>query len=153
MCVQSGRKNGWCPLRDQPERWAPRTASQPGYPERSPNGGLFGGLIEANALVERTWGAAIHEAVAPEDGELVVTKRANAILPGLMNTLMAIENRVAKGVDRDELIAQRDSQVPLGRKMGTGWDVANAVLFLHSDDAAFITGIALPVDGGSALTR
>ena len=65
MSVQSGRKNGWCPLRDQSERWAPRTASQPGYPERSPNGGLFGGLIEANALVEGTWGAAIHEAVAP----------------------------------------------------------------------------------------
>ena len=79
--------------------------------------------------------------------------RANAILPGPMNTPMAIENRVAKGADRDELIAQRDSQVPLGRKMGTGWDVANAALFLHSDDAAFITGIALPVDGGSALTR
>ena len=79
--------------------------------------------------------------------------RANAILPGLMNTPMAIENRVAKGADRDELIAQRDSQVPLGRKMGTGWDVANAALFLHSDDAAFITGVALPVDGGSALTR
>ncbi len=65
-----------------------------------------------------------------------------------MNTPMAIENRVANGADRDELIAQRDSQVPLGRKMGTGWDVANAALFLHSDDAAFITGVALPVDGG-----
>ncbi len=70
-----------------------------------------------------------------------------------MNTPMAIENRVANGADRDELIAQRDNQVPLGRKMGTGWDVANAALFLHSDDAAFITGVALPVDGGSALTR
>lgn len=79
--------------------------------------------------------------------------RANVILPGLMNTPMAIENRVANGADREELVAQRDSQVPLGRKMGTGWDVANAALFLHSDEAAFITGVALPVDGGSALTR
>jgi NAD(P)-dependent dehydrogenase (short-subunit alcohol dehydrogenase family) len=79
--------------------------------------------------------------------------RVNVILPGLMNTPMAIENRVANGADRDDLIAQRDSQVPLGRKMGTGWDVANAALFLHSDDASFITGVALPVDGGSALTR
>ena len=79
--------------------------------------------------------------------------RANAILPGLMNTPMAIEHRVAKGADREALIAQRDSLVPLGRKMGTGWDVANAALFLHSDEAAFVTGISLPVDGGLALTR
>ena len=79
--------------------------------------------------------------------------RANVILPGLMNTPMAIENRVANGADREELIARRDSQVPLGRKMGTGWNVANAALFLHSDEAAFITGVALPVDGGSGLTR
>ncbi len=49
---------------------------RPGYPERPPNGALFGGLVEANALVEGTWGAAIHEAVAPEDGEPVVTNLA-----------------------------------------------------------------------------
>jgi NAD(P)-dependent dehydrogenase (short-subunit alcohol dehydrogenase family) len=35
--------------------------------------------------------------------------------------------------------------------MGTGWDIAYASLFLHSDEAKFITGVALPVDGGSAL--
>ncbi len=45
-------------------------------------------------------------------------------------------------------MATRDAMVPLGGKMGTGWDVANAALFLHSDDASFITGIHLPVDGG-----
>lgn len=74
--------------------------------------------------------------------------RANAILPGKMNTPMAIEPRVAAGRSREEVIASRDRMVPLGRKMGTGWDVANAALFLHSDDAGFITGISLPVDGG-----
>ena len=46
-----------------------------GYPERPANGGLFGGLVGANALVEGTWGAEIHESVAPQEGEPVVTKR------------------------------------------------------------------------------
>lgn len=78
--------------------------------------------------------------------------RANAILPGLMNTPMAIEPRVAAGVPRETVIAERDSHVPLGRKMGTGWDVAYAALFLHSDEARFITGVSLPVDGGSSVS-
>ncbi|MGI9598066.1 MAG: SDR family NAD(P)-dependent oxidoreductase [Acidimicrobiales bacterium] len=78
--------------------------------------------------------------------------RVNAIMPGLMNTPMAIEARVAQGTPRDEVVARRDRRVPLGRKMGSGWDVAHAALFLHSDEARFITGIALPVDGGQGLT-
>ena len=41
--------------------------------------------------------------------------------------------------------------VPLRRKMGTAWDVANAALFLASDEANFITGVALPVDGGALV--
>lgn len=78
--------------------------------------------------------------------------RANAILPGLMNTPMAIENRIGRdGLSREEVIARRDAQIPLGGKMGTAWDVARAALFLACDDAAFITGVALPVDGGQAL--
>lgn len=77
--------------------------------------------------------------------------RVNAILPGLMNTPMAIEARVTQGANREELIAARDRRVPLGGKMGTGWDVANAALFLHSDEARFITGISLPVDGGAGV--
>jgi len=36
---------------------------------------------------------------------------------------------------------------PMGR-MGTGWDIAKAAVFLASDDAAYITGVSLPVDGG-----
>ncbi len=78
--------------------------------------------------------------------------RVNAILPGLMNTPMAIEARVAQGTPRDEVVAQRDRRVPLGRRMGSAWDVAHAALFLHSDEARFITGVSLPVDGGQALT-
>ena len=78
--------------------------------------------------------------------------RANAILPGLMETPMAIENRVGRGgATREEVIAERNSHVPLRGRMGTGWDVARAALFLASDDAQFITGVALPVDGGQSL--
>lgn len=75
--------------------------------------------------------------------------RVNAVMPGLMDTPMAIAGiAAATGTDRDELRQARDALVPLGRKMGTAWDVAHAVLFLASDDASFITGVALPVDGG-----
>jgi NAD(P)-dependent dehydrogenase (short-subunit alcohol dehydrogenase family) len=59
--------------------------------------------------------------------------RANAILPGLMETPMAIENRVGLGgATREEVIAERNSHVPLRGRMGTGWDVARAALFLAS---------------------
>ena len=77
--------------------------------------------------------------------------RANAILPGKINTPMAIEPRVATGRSREEVVASRDKMIPLGGKMGTGWDVAYAALFLHSDEARFITGVSLPVDGGEAV--
>jgi NAD(P)-dependent dehydrogenase (short-subunit alcohol dehydrogenase family) len=78
--------------------------------------------------------------------------RANAILPGLMNTPMAIETWVqALGVPREEVVRRRDQQVPLGAKQGTAWDVAYAALFLASDEAKFITGVLLPVDGGQTL--
>lgn len=76
--------------------------------------------------------------------------RANVIMPGLMNTPMAIEGYVAAGQEREELIRRRDAQVPLGGKMGDAWDVANAALFLASDEARFITGVCLPVDGGQS---
>jgi NAD(P)-dependent dehydrogenase (short-subunit alcohol dehydrogenase family) len=76
--------------------------------------------------------------------------RANVILPGLMDTPMAVDRRVeVTGRTRDDIADERDSKVPLLNKMGTGWDVAHAALFLASDDAGFITGVELPVDGGS----
>ncbi|HWW91495.1 MAG TPA: SDR family NAD(P)-dependent oxidoreductase [Solirubrobacteraceae bacterium] len=79
--------------------------------------------------------------------------RINTIMPGLLDTPMAIDAWAAKlDVPREQIRAQRDAQVPLRAKMGTGWDVAYASLFLHSDEAAFITGVVLPVDGGQ-LTR
>jgi NAD(P)-dependent dehydrogenase (short-subunit alcohol dehydrogenase family) len=78
--------------------------------------------------------------------------RANVILPGLMNTPMAIEPRVrVSGKSRTQVVTERDARVPLRHKMGTAWDVANAALFLASDEANFITGVALAVDGGGAI--
>lgn len=80
--------------------------------------------------------------------------RANVILPGLMNTPMAVDTRAREfSKTRAEVEAERDSKVPLRRKMGTGWDVANAALFLASDEASFITGVTLPVDGGASVRR
>jgi NAD(P)-dependent dehydrogenase (short-subunit alcohol dehydrogenase family) len=77
--------------------------------------------------------------------------RANVIMPGLMHTPMAIEGiSRALGVPKDELVRQRDAQVPLRAKMGTAWDVAWAAVYLASDEAGFVTGVALPVDGGQS---
>jgi NAD(P)-dependent dehydrogenase (short-subunit alcohol dehydrogenase family) len=77
--------------------------------------------------------------------------RANVIMPGLMNTPMAIEGLSrARGVPREELIRQRDALVPLRGGMGSAWDVAWAAVYLASDEARFVTGIVLPVDGGQS---
>ena len=74
--------------------------------------------------------------------------RANAILPGLIDTPMAINRRAQeRGVDPEIIRQERNALVPL-RRMGTAWDVANAAVFLASDEAAYITGVLLPVDGG-----
>ena len=78
--------------------------------------------------------------------------RANVILPGLMDTPMAVDRRAeAWGRPREDVAAERDAKIPLLGKMGTAWDVAHAALFLASDEAKFITGVSLPVDGGRGL--
>ncbi|WP_203236282.1 SDR family NAD(P)-dependent oxidoreductase [Methylobacterium crusticola] len=73
--------------------------------------------------------------------------RANAIMPGLMNTPLIFQQISGQYADAAAMVAERDAACPMGR-MGTAWDIANAALFLASDEAAYITGVALPVDGG-----
>jgi len=78
--------------------------------------------------------------------------RANCILPGLMDTPMAVDTRArATNRSRAEIAAERDARVPLRGKMGTGWDIANAALFLASKDAEFLTGNIVEVDGGRCV--
>lgn len=79
--------------------------------------------------------------------------RANVIMPGLIDTPMAIERRADEtGLPREQIRAERDGLVPMGF-MGEAWDVANAAVFLASDEARYITGVLLPVDGGLLLKR
>lgn len=76
--------------------------------------------------------------------------RSNAIMVGLMDTPMAITGLTQMtGLPEDQLRAQRAARVPM-KRMGSAWDTAYAALFLASDEAAFITGTILPVDGGSS---
>jgi NAD(P)-dependent dehydrogenase (short-subunit alcohol dehydrogenase family) len=78
--------------------------------------------------------------------------RINAIMPGQVNTPMIIESRIGRdGMTREDVMAMFDSIVPLRGKMGSAWDIAKAAAFLASDDAGFITGVILPVDGGQGL--
>jgi NAD(P)-dependent dehydrogenase (short-subunit alcohol dehydrogenase family) len=79
--------------------------------------------------------------------------RANTIAPGLMNTPLIHQQIAAQYSSTEAMIAARDAMSPTG-KMGDGWDVAHAAVFLASDEARFINGIVLPVDGGQhALAR
>ena len=77
--------------------------------------------------------------------------RVNAILPGLIDTPMAVDAPAEMlDMSRDDLADFRAQLVPLQNRQGSAWDVANAALFLASDEAAFVTGALLPVDGGQS---
>ncbi|CAI7591271.1 unnamed protein product [Penicillium pancosmium] len=75
--------------------------------------------------------------------------RLNTVVPGLIYTpyTQALAQRYAPGGDEAAYMKKRDEQVPMGR-MGDAWDVARAALFLASDEAGYITGQSLVVDGG-----
>src|SRR5258708_25914413 len=80
--------------------------------------------------------------------------RGNTILPGLIETPIVEQSAglaasYAAG-DVDAMWRARDPQVPIGH-MGDAWDVANAALFLASDESKYVTGIELVVDGGVTL--
>lgn len=73
--------------------------------------------------------------------------RANAILPGLMDTPMIRDPEKIRAEGLESFLAERHARCPMGH-MGDAWDVAWASVFLASDEAKYITGVLLPVDGG-----
>ena len=77
--------------------------------------------------------------------------RVNCLLPGLIDTPMAVDTRARTwNQTREQVVAERNAKIPLGRQ-GTGWDVANAALYLASEEANFVTGVSLLIDGGRLL--
>jgi|SRR4051794_3094897 NAD(P)-dependent dehydrogenase (short-subunit alcohol dehydrogenase family) len=100
-------------------------------------------------IAYKTSKAALHEFVrwmAFENARHNI--RCNVLMLGFIDTPMAIEgyHRVT-GTPRDTLRQQRDAQVPMGR-MGTAWETAKVAVFLASDEASYVTGAVIPVDGG-----
>ena len=77
--------------------------------------------------------------------------RANAVLPGIMHTPLIYTQIAGQFADVDAMVAKRDAASPMGR-MGDAWDVAKASVFLASDEASYVTGVCLPVDGGKSCT-
>ena len=73
--------------------------------------------------------------------------RVNAIMPGLMNTPLIYQQISGQYTDAETMARARHEATPMGR-MGTAWDIAAAAVFLASDEANYITGVCLPVDGG-----
>ena len=74
--------------------------------------------------------------------------RCNVLMLGFIDTPMAIEgHHAATGVPREDIRKQRDQNVPMGR-MGSALETAQAAVFLASDEASYITGAVIPVDGG-----
>lgn len=73
--------------------------------------------------------------------------RANTVSPGLMDTPHIYAAMASHYADPAVMRAERAALSPM-KRMGTAWDVAHAALFLASDDAAYVTGIDIPVDGG-----
>jgi NAD(P)-dependent dehydrogenase (short-subunit alcohol dehydrogenase family) len=73
--------------------------------------------------------------------------RANAIMPGVIDTPMVYAQISAQYSSVEEMVAARRRAVPM-KQTGSPWDIANAAVFLASEEARFITGVCLPVDGG-----
>jgi NAD(P)-dependent dehydrogenase (short-subunit alcohol dehydrogenase family) len=129
---------------------------------QSPNAhGLRGAIVNISSVAAIRWSGVSYVSYSTTKGAILPFTRsvaleyarqgirANSILPGLMDTPMvrgpAIQT--SYGGDEAEMVRRRNAQCPTG-KMGDAWDVAYAALFLASDEAKYITGAELVVDGG-----
>ena len=103
--------------------------------------GLYGNFGQTNYVATKSGVIGMTKTWARELGRKGIT--VNALAPGFIETPM---------VDTvpDKVLDQLTGRTPLGR-LGTPEDIANAYLFLASDDASFITGTVLSVDGGLVL--
>jgi NAD(P)-dependent dehydrogenase (short-subunit alcohol dehydrogenase family) len=101
----------------------------------------FGYLTAKAGLNHFTRALAVHYA---RDGI-----RANAVLPGVMDTPLIYREIADQHADTTDMLKKRHAASPMGR-MGDAWDVAYASLFLASDEAKYITGVCLPIDGGKS---
>jgi NAD(P)-dependent dehydrogenase (short-subunit alcohol dehydrogenase family) len=121
-----------------------------------------GAIVNIASIAAHRWTGIAYASYYATKGAVVALSRAialefaskgircNSVSPGLMNTPMvhhSLTGAYGKEGDVDNLIRVRTAQCPMGH-MGTGWDTAYAVLFLASDEAKYITGIDLIVDGG-----
>lgn len=104
-------------------------------------GGLVGGAGRATYHATKHGVLGATKSVALQYGNLGV--RVNAVCPGTIATPMV--ERMTAGGELDP--AGAIAAIPMGR-LGTGEEIAAAVLWLCSDAASYVTGVALPVDGG-----
>jgi NAD(P)-dependent dehydrogenase (short-subunit alcohol dehydrogenase family) len=124
-------------------------------------GGAIVNLASTSAL---RWSGSAHVAYAATKAGIIQLSRVvamqyaargirvNTVVPGQLHTPL-VEHRLAKqraGGDVEALLKSRLSRIPLGFA-GDGRDTANAALFLASDEARFITGIEIVVDGGMTI--
>jgi NAD(P)-dependent dehydrogenase (short-subunit alcohol dehydrogenase family) len=130
--------------------------------------GKGGAIVNVSSIASMSFqvGGRVHVAYAASKAGLQAFSRAtaiayvkqgirvNSVLVGMVDTPL-VSHRLTKqlGVaNADTLVNQRNALIPMGR-MGTAWDVANAILFLASDEAGFITATQLVVDGGVTASR
>ena len=129
--------------------------------------GHGGAIVNVSSIASKSFqlGGRVHVAYAASKAGLETFGRAtaiayvkkgirvNTVVVGMMHTPL-VGHRLTQqlGTGADELVARRNAMVPMGR-MGTGWDVAHAVLFLASDEAGYITATEIVVDGGMTAVR
>lgn len=129
--------------------------------------GKGGAIVNVSSAASQSFqvGGRVHVAYAASKAGLEALGRAtamahvrsgiriNSVIVGMVDTPLVSHRLTSQlGAEADKLIAQRNALVPMGR-MGTAWDVANAILFLASDEAGFITATQLIVDGGMTASR
>ena len=130
--------------------------------------GRGGAIVNVSSIASMSFqvGGRVHVAYAASKAGLEAFSRAtaiayvnkgirvNTVVVGMMHTPLVAHRLTAQlgAASADDLVAKRNALIPMGR-MGDAWDIANAVLFLASDEAGYITATQLVVDGGVTAAR